>query len=66
MTINQCKEMVYPLTKELCKIPASLGVPALCVGSYYGGGAHTREERINIESLNQGLDVAIELIKAYI
>ena len=49
-----------------CNIPASLGVPALCVGSYYGGGAHTREEWINIESLNQGLDVAIELIKKYI
>ena len=72
---DECKEIIEKIIdKEVrvssgstdCNIPASLGVPALCVGSYYGGGAHTREEWINIESLNQGLDVAIELIKKYI
>lgn len=49
-----------------CNIPASLGIPSVCVGNYYGGGAHTREEWIEIDSLNQGLDIAIELVKAYI
>ena len=73
--VSECKEIIEKIIdKEVkidsgstdCNIPASLGVPALCIGSCYGGGAHTREEWINIESLNQGLDVAIEIIKAYI
>ena len=73
--VSECTEIIEKIIdREVrtssgstdCNIPASLGVPSVCVGSYYGGGAHTREEWINIESLNQGLEVAAELIKAYI
>ncbi len=49
-----------------CNIPMSVGVPAVCVGICCYGGMHTREEYLEIDSLNQGLDVAIELIRAYI
>ena len=45
-----------------CNIPLSLGIPAICVGCVVGGGAHTREEYVEIDSLRPGLAVAAELI----
>lgn len=48
-----------------CNIPLSLGIPAICPGLYLGGGAHTREEWINIKSLEKGLRIAAELILDY-
>lgn len=43
-------------------IPMSLGVPAVCVGSYKGGGAHTREEWVDITSLKAGSLITAETI----
>ena len=48
-----------------CNIPMSLGVPAICVGSYLGNGAHTREEKVRIDSIPVGLKIAAELILSY-
>lgn len=48
-----------------CNIPMSLGVPAVCVGSYIGSGEHTREEKVEIESIPIGLKIAAELILQY-
>ncbi|MBE5751084.1 MAG: M20/M25/M40 family metallo-hydrolase [Clostridiales bacterium] len=48
-----------------CNIPMSLGVPAVCVGSYIGSGEHTREEKVEIESIPVGLKIAAELILQY-
>ena len=45
-----------------CNIPMSLGVPAVCVGTYRGAGAHTREESVEISSIPVGLRIAAELI----
>ena len=45
-----------------CNIPLSRGIPAVCVGAVCGGGAHTREEYVEINSLKPGLAVAFELI----
>ena len=45
-----------------CNIPLSLGIPAICVGVYRGGGAHTREEWIEKASLPIGLEVGIKMI----
>lgn len=42
-----------------CNIPLSLGIPALCMGVYFGGGSHTREEWIRKDSLALGLEAAI-------
>ena len=42
-----------------CNIPLSLGIPALCIGTYYGGGAHTREEWLDKKSLITGTEVAL-------
>ena len=48
-----------------CNIPMSMGVPAVCVGSYLGSGAHTREEKVRIDSISVGLKIAFELILGY-
>lgn len=48
-----------------CNIPMSLGVPAVCVGTYLGSGAHTREEKTQISSIPVGLKIAAELILEY-
>lgn len=45
-----------------CNIPLSLGIPALCIGVYAGGGAHTREEWVEKASLVPGLEVAIKSV----
>ncbi len=45
-----------------CNIPHSLGIPAICVGTYDGGGVHTREESLVKESIEPGLDIVYELI----
>lgn len=44
-----------------CNIPLSLGIPAVCIGVYYGGGAHTREEWIEKKSMVPGLEIAIKV-----
>lgn len=46
-----------------CNIPMSMGIPSVCIGVYYGGGMHTREEWIELDSLNVGLLLAIKIIK---
>ncbi len=45
-----------------CNIPLSMGVPAVCISCVKGGGAHTRGEYVNIDSLEKGLSVAFEMI----
>ena len=44
-----------------CNIPLSMGIPALCIGVYTGGGAHTREEWIKKHSMVSGLEAAIRV-----
>ena len=44
-----------------CNIPLSLGVPALCIGVYNGGGSHTREEWVEKASLPLGLEIGIKV-----
>ena len=43
-------------------IPLSMGIPSVCVACIEGGGAHTREEYISIDSIVPGLKVAHEMI----
>ncbi|MDO4323930.1 MAG: M20/M25/M40 family metallo-hydrolase [Lachnospiraceae bacterium] len=46
-----------------CNIPLSLGIPSVCVGTYRGAGAHTREEYIEKDSLAEGLEIALRLLE---
>ena len=48
-----------------CNIPFSLGIPAACVGLVNMAGAHTRQEYIQVDSLVQGLAVAMALMEPY-
>ena len=43
-----------------CNIPLSLGIPAICVGVYVGGGTHTREEWVEKQSIVSGFEVGLK------
>lgn len=45
-----------------CNVPLSMGIPSICVGCYFGGGSHTREEYVEIDSLHPGTQLAFDLI----
>ena len=45
-----------------CNIPLSMGIPAVCVGTYQGAKSHTREEFVEIDSLLPGQKMAMELV----
>lgn len=45
-----------------CNIPASMGIPAVCVSCVVTGGAHTRGEWMQIDSLDGGIEIARKLI----
>ena len=45
-----------------CNIPLSQGIPSVCFGAVRGGGAHTRQEWVDIDSLKEGYRVTFELI----
>ncbi|MBR2948501.1 MAG: M20/M25/M40 family metallo-hydrolase [Lachnospiraceae bacterium] len=55
-------DVTYTSGSTDCNIPLSLGIPAVCTGCVNGAGAHTREEYVEIDSLQPGLFVAYELI----
>ena len=48
-----------------CNIPLSMGIPAVCVGCVRGGGAHTREEYVEVDSLLPGIKVAFDMILSH-
>lgn len=58
-------DLVFCSGSTDCNIPLSRGIPSVCVGCYLGGGAHTREEYVQIDSLLPGLKLAFELILHY-
>ena len=43
-------------------IPLSLGIPANTIGTIRGGGAHTRDEWIDLDSLPAGLSIVLHLM----
>ena len=45
-----------------CNIPLSMGIPAICVGTYQGAKSHTREEFVEIGSLLPGQKMALDLV----
>lgn len=45
-----------------CNIPLSMGIPAVCIGTYEGSGAHIREEWITKESILPGLDASLAVV----
>ena len=45
-----------------CNIPSSVGIPSVCIGGYHGAGAHTREEYIDITSVETGSKIVADAI----
>jgi len=71
---NTCRSVIEkyigkPLHSESastdCNAPMSIGIPSVAVGLYNGDLCHTREEWIELESLKDGLRIAIELIQVF-
>ncbi len=48
-----------------CNIPLSLGIPAICLGTCEGTGAHTRGEYLKKSSLLPGRMIVTELVLNY-
>ena len=48
-----------------CNIPHSMGIPAVCVGTYMGGGAHTRQEWVEKSSIPVGVDIVVDIVETY-
>lgn len=48
-----------------CNIPHSMGIPAVCVGTYKGGGTHTRQEWVNKESVAVGVGIVADVVETY-
>lgn len=57
--------LVFKCASTDCNIPLSMGIPAICVGTYMGGGTHTREEWIEKASMVPGLLVALKAVLAF-
>lgn len=48
-----------------CNTFMSRGIPSVCFGAYLGGGTHTREEYVEIASLEIGQRITAEIILDY-
>ena len=59
------QELVFKSGSTDCNIPLSLGIPAICVGCCRGTGAHTREEYVEIDSLQEGLNFLFDFMLQY-
>ena len=46
-------------------VPLSLGTVANTIGTVSGGGAHTREEWIDLDSLPAGLKIVLSILLEY-
>ena len=56
------REIIFQSGSTDCNISLAAGIPSICVGCYFGGGSHTREEYVEIDSLHPGLQLAFDLI----
>lgn len=69
--VKKCENAMMRVTKETvnhqnastdCNVPASMGIPSVCIGVFKGGGMHTREEYIELDSLKPGLEIGINTV----
>lgn len=59
------KDLSFVRGSTDCNIPMSMGIPGITLGCYTGQGAHTREEYIDIDSLQPGLKFAFDIMLYY-
>lgn len=46
-------------------IPLSRGIPANTIGTVKGGGAHTREEWVDLNSIPGGMGIVLRILALY-
>ena len=59
---GRCADVYLAPSSTDANIPLSRGIPAVCVGTVRGQGAHTRGEWIELGSLTGGLAVALAMM----
>lgn len=56
----------YPVMRGVsstdCNIPLSMGIPAICFGLIKATGTHTRQEKVDLASYRDGLDIGYDYI----
>ena len=45
-----------------CNIPLSMGIPSLSIGVRTGGGVHTRDERMEKDSVITGMEIFLNVL----
>ena len=55
------EELIRKSASTDCNIPLSMGIPAVCVGVYMGAGPHPREEYIEKDSVEAGLEIGLRI-----
>ncbi len=69
--LKRCQDAVQSVTGVIppvisastdANLPLSLGIPAVSFGLYRGGGTHTREEYVEIDSLTPGLRIGLRFL----
>lgn len=59
------KQAVHRIGSTDSNIPLSLGIPSVCVGACKANGVHTREEYLELDSLENGMKRIICLLSDY-
>lgn len=59
------EEPKYRAAATDCGIPLSMSIPAVCFGTYNGGGAHSRGEWLDINSVPKGFEIVMRFIALY-
>ncbi len=57
-----CTEVAIAPSSTDANIPLSLGIPAVCIGAVRGAGAHTRDEWVDVASLEDGLVAILKMM----
>ena len=55
-------EMIENSGSTDCNIPLSMGIPAICFGVCRGAGVHTREEKLETASLQDGCKLLLDFL----
>ena len=59
------REPVFRSGSTDCNAALGAGIPAVCFGGCIGGGCHTREEYLELDSLEQGCRLVMTVLKDY-
>ncbi|MCQ2387707.1 MAG: M20/M25/M40 family metallo-hydrolase [Clostridia bacterium] len=62
---NGNKQVLFGSESTDCNIPYSLGIAAICMGTYDGTGSHTREEYIVKKSVKEGLSIVLDTVLTF-